>query len=127
MPATAEEYNVKDRSNPGQSIRGGTDYLLWLEKQWMSRVVDMDEQLKFVMASYNVGLSHVYDACALTEKFGGDPTKWEEVRPNLLKLANKKYYSDPVVKFGYARGSEPVNYVDEILERYEKYAQLIPD
>ena len=127
MPATARELGVKNRSNPEQSLRGGTDYLLWLEEQWQPRVSDMDEQMKFVMASYNVGLGHVYDACALAEKYGANPKIWDEVKPYMLKLANRKYFNDPVVKLGYARGSEPVNYVDEILLRFERYKQLIPE
>jgi membrane-bound lytic murein transglycosylase F len=127
MPVTAREQGVKDRTNPEQNLRGGTNYLLWIEKQWQSRVEEPNEQLKFVLASYNVGIGHVYDACALTEKYKGDPTKWEDVRVNLLKLSSHKYYSDPVVKVGYARGSEPVNYVDEILLRYDRYKQLIPE
>ena len=44
----------------------------------------------------------------------------------LLKLSNSKYFKDPVVKLGYARGSEPVNYVHQILERYDRYKQLVP-
>ena len=127
MPATAKEQGVADRASPAQSLKGGTDYILWLEKQWQSKVEDNNEQLKFVMASYNVGLGHVYDACSLTEKSGGDPKLWADVRLSLLKLANRKYYTDPVVKLGYARGSEPVDYVDEILERHDRYKQLIPD
>lgn len=126
MPATAKSQGVTNRANPEQSLRGGTDYLLWLEKQWQPRVEDMNEKLKFVMASYNVGLGHVYDACALAEKSGANPLVWDEVKPYMLRLANRKYYTDPVVKLGYARGSEPVNYVDEILLRFERYKQLIP-
>ena len=68
MPATAKEQGVTNRSSPEQSLKGGTDYIIWLEKQWQPRVENPDEQLKFIMASYNVGLGHVYDACALTEK-----------------------------------------------------------
>ena len=127
MPATAKEYGVTDRSNPAQSLKGGTDYLIWLEKYWRKSIPDPDELGKFVMSSYNVGLGHVIDARALTRKFGGDDEKWVDVRVNLLKLSNKQYYQDPVVKLGYARGSEPVNYVDEILDRYERYKQLVPD
>ena len=126
MPATAREQGVKDRTSPEQNLAGGTKYLLWLEAQWNPRVENPKEQLKFVMASYNVGLGHVYDACALTTKAGGDPKLWADVRLSLLKLSNRKYYTDPVVKLGYARGSEPVNYVDQILERHERYKQLIP-
>lgn len=127
MPITARDHNVRNRADPQQSLRGGTEYLQWIDRQWKSRVEDNNERLKFVMASYNVGLGHVYDACALTEKFGANPQVWEDVKPNLIKLASRKYFSDPVVKLGYARGSEPVNYVDEILVRYDRYKQLIPD
>ena len=127
MPATAKEYGVTDRSNPAQSLKGGTDYLIWLEKYWQPSISDPEELDNFVMASYNVGMGHVIDARALTEKLGGDKDKWEDVQDSMLKLSKKEYYSDPVVKLGYARGSEPVKYVSEILERYERYKQLVPD
>jgi peptidoglycan lytic transglycosylase F len=127
MPATAKEYGVTDRNNPAQSLKGGADYLIWLEKRWRDRVKDPDEKVKFIMASYNVGLGHVYDASALAKKNGGDPELWDDVRLSLLQLSSRKYYSDPVVKLGYARGSEPVNYVDDIMNRFERYKQLIKE
>lgn len=125
MPATAAEHNVRDRTDPAQSLKGGTDYILWLENYWQPMIDDSDELTKFVMASYNVGLGHVIDARALTRKFEGDDQKWEDVSENLLKLSKSKYFKDPVVKLGYARGSEPVNYVTEILERFERYKDLV--
>jgi membrane-bound lytic murein transglycosylase F len=125
MPATAKEYGVTNRTDPAQSLKGGTDYLIWLEKYWQPIISDPNELTKFIMASYNVGLGHVIDARALTDKFGGNNQSWEDVSINLLKLSNRQYYLDPVVKLGYARGSEPVNYVKEILERYERYKQLV--
>jgi membrane-bound lytic murein transglycosylase F len=36
-------------------------------------------------------------------------------------------YSDPVVKYGFARGTEPVAYVDLILDRYEHYKAFVVD
>ena len=89
-------------------------------------IEDPEELAKFVMASYNVGLGHVVDARALTRKFNGDDQIWSDVSENLLKLSKSKYFKDPVVKLGYARGSEPVNYVSQILERYERYKDLVP-
>ena len=50
MPATAKEQGVTNRSSPEQSLKGGTDYIIWLEKQWQPRVENPDEQLKFIMA-----------------------------------------------------------------------------
>ncbi|MEN8249894.1 MAG: transporter substrate-binding domain-containing protein [Bacteroidota bacterium] len=127
MPASAKRFGVNDRTNPEQNLRGGTEYLMWLENLWQQRVESPDERLKFIMASYNVGIGHVYDACALTEKNGGNPARWNDVKAYLINLAHRQYYSDPVVKLGYARGSEPVNYVDNILELFERYKQLIPE
>jgi len=37
----------------------------------------------------------------------------------------KQYSSDPVVKFGFCRGLEPVNYVSQILERFDHYKQFV--
>ena len=74
----------------------------------------------------NVGIGHMQDAIRLTKKYGGDPTKWEgNVEKYLLLKSQKKYYNDPVVKYGYCRGEEPVNYVREILERYQQYVLLL--
>ena len=49
-----------------------------------------------------------------------------EVSQNyLLKKSDPKYYKDPVVTSGYCRGTEPVNYVKQIMERYKQYQQII--
>jgi membrane-bound lytic murein transglycosylase F len=85
-------------------------------------VPDPEERLKFVLASYNVGLSHVIDAQKLTRKYGKDPTIWEDnVEYYLSQKSNPKYYQDPVVVVGYCRCDGPINYVREVLERYEEY------
>lgn len=77
------------------------------------------------MGSYNAGQGHVLDAVRLTKKYGGDTEIWEgNVAKYLEAKSDKKYYNDPVVKFGYCRGSEPVNYVVKILNRYDQYKML---
>ncbi|MFW5768280.1 MAG: transglycosylase SLT domain-containing protein, partial [Bacteroidota bacterium] len=123
MPATAKELGYNDVSDPRTSIEAGVKYLKKLENSWQE--IPDDERKKFIMASYNVGLSHVADARRLTEKYGGNPNVWHgEVDEYLLKLASKKYYDEEVVKYGYCRGSEPYNYVREINERYEHYKKF---
>lgn len=126
MPATAREVGVKDPTNPEQNIRGGTKYLAGLSKRW-NAVPDSIQRIKFTMASYNCGYNHVLDAKRLAKKYGKDENVWDNnVDEFILKLANKKYYNDELVKFGYARGSEPYNYVKEIFVRYELYKEVIP-
>jgi membrane-bound lytic murein transglycosylase F len=43
------------------------------------------------------------------------------VAPYVLKLATPKYYNDPIVKYGYMRGSETVDYVAKIRQRHQGY------
>ncbi len=51
---------------------------------------------------------------------------WEDVSYWLLQKSKKKYYRDPVVRYGYARGMEPVLYVSRILDRFEHYKEFVP-
>jgi membrane-bound lytic murein transglycosylase F len=78
-----------------------------------------------VLASYNTGAGHVQDAQRLAEKYGGNPQSWEDVSYWLLQKSTQEYSTDPVVKFGFCRGLEPVNYVSHILERYDRYKQFL--
>ena len=125
MPATAKQFGVRAITDPAQNVAGGVKYLQWLEKQWASRIADSTERLKFVLASYNAGLGHVVDAQRLADKHGDDPEKWEEVAYWLLQLAKQEYHADPVVRYGYCRGYEPVTYVALILERFDHYRQFV--
>ena len=125
MPRTAKELGYSSVSDPETSIEAGVKYLDKLENNYWQKIPDKKERQKFVMASYNVGAGHVADARRLTKKYGGDPNKWHgEVDEYLLKLANKKFYTNEVVKYGYCRGSEPYEYVKEIFERFEHYKKF---
>ncbi len=127
MPATAEEFGARDRTNPHQSLKAGVRYLKYLDKLWGKYINDKNERLKFVLSSYNAGLSHIIDARNLAKKYGKNPAKWEEVEMFLKQKSNPKYYRDPVVVAGYCKCEEPVNYVRDILTRYEEYKILIAE
>ena len=58
---------------------------------------------------------------ALAQKNGRDPRRWADVEPYVLKLSQPEYYNDPVVKHGYMRGSETVDYVQKIHQRWKGY------
>ena len=126
MPNTAAVYGIDSLSSPEDQIRAGIDYLSYLDRQLAKRVGDSEERLKFVLAAYNVGIAHVYDAQALAAKYGKDPEVWEDnVDYYILNKSNPKYYKDEVVKYGYARGEEPYNYVYQIFDRYAHYVSMI--
>ena len=121
MPETAKQFGATNPDDPRQSIRAGVNYLKYLDTYWAKTVSDENERLKFVLASYNVGLSHVIDARELTGKHEKDPTLWSDVEYFLLQKSDPAFYRDPVVVAGYCKCEEPVNYVKNVLERYEEY------
>ncbi len=125
MPQTARQFGAKKRTDPEQNLTAGAKYLAWLFELW-AEIPDSLERIKFVLASYNAGQGHVQDAQRLAEKYGKDPHRWDgHVAEFMLKKSQEKYFNDEVVRFGYCRGEEPVNYVTEILDRYRHYQKLI--
>jgi membrane-bound lytic murein transglycosylase F len=127
MPPTAREFGVTDVYDPEDNVGGAVRFLQWLTNYWEDKIPDPDERRKFILASYNTGHGHVEDARRLTEKHGGDTTVWDEVAYWLLQKSKKSVYNDPVVKYGFARGLEPVTYVSLILDRYDHYRQFVRD
>jgi membrane-bound lytic murein transglycosylase F len=125
MPATALEFGAVDRTNPYQSLRAGARYLKYLDRLWSKYVRDQPERIKFVLASYNAGLSHILDARNLAKKYNRDPNKWEDVESFLRQKSNPKFYRDPVAVAGYCKCEEPINYVKDILARFEEYKLVI--
>jgi membrane-bound lytic murein transglycosylase F len=121
MPETAKRFGATNPDDPEQSMRAGVNYLKHLDRYWQKEVTNQQERLKFVLASYNAGLSHIIDARKLAVKYENDPTVWSEVEVFLLKKSDPQYFKDPLVMAGYCKCEEPVNYVKEILARYEEY------
>ena len=125
MPGTAEFLNVDADAGVREHIAGGVRYLQWLDQRLSNEIEDEEERVNFVLASYNVGLGHVLDARRLATKYGKDPDIWKDnVDYFVLNKSNPKYYLDPVVRHGYARGNEPYRYVTEIMERYRHYRNV---
>jgi membrane-bound lytic murein transglycosylase F len=127
MPNTAQFYNVTDMNEPGENIRGGIEYLTWLDGIFSAIIIDDNERIKFILAAYNVGIGHVMDARKLAMKYDHNPSVWNEnVDKFLLKKSSPKYYNDPVVRWGYCRGEESTHFVSIVLERYGHYVNVLP-
>lgn len=125
MPVTLERFGVEDPHDPIESLTGGVRYLRYLDKFWMERVPETNERIKFVLASYNIGHGHVEDAWRLAMKFGRNTQSWEAVSEFLELKSDPKYYKDPVVKSGFAKGHLAVNYVKDVLSIFDSYKALV--
>ena len=114
--STAEQVGVANRLDPAQSIDGGARYLKSV-KQRLQEEIEEPDRTWMALAAYNIGLGHLYDAQKIAEMRGGDPYAWADVREALPLLQKREWYSQ--VRYGYARGGEPVIYVRNIRRYYE--------
>lgn len=127
MPLTGRRLGIDITASPENNIKAGAKYITLLQSIFEPKIADEQERLRFILAAYNAGPGHVLDAMKLAEKNGKDPQKWDDnVSVWLLKKSNPLYYKDNVVRNGYFRGVESVNFVSEVLDRYEHYKNIIP-
>jgi membrane-bound lytic murein transglycosylase F len=127
MPRTAMTLGVTSDSlsDPETSIKIGVEVLRRFGRGFKN-VSDSVELIRFTLASYNAGMGHVQDAQRLAEKYGKNPVVWEDNTAEFILLKREpEYYNDPVVKYGYLRGTETFNYVKEILGRVDYYKRQL--
>ena len=108
---SATETNVTNPTDPRQSIFGGARYFRQVYEKIPTHVPEPDRTW-FALAAYNIGYGHLEDARVLTQKAGRDPDSWQDVREFLPLLEQEHWYSQ--TENGYARGWEPVRYVDNV-------------
>ena len=108
---TAEAMGIKDRNDPQQSIFAGAHYLAQVREMIPDRIPEPDRTW-LTIAAYNVGFGHLEDARIITQALGKDPDSWVAVRERLPLLAQGRWYTR--ARRGYARGWEPVQFVDRI-------------
>ena len=123
MPHTASSFGL-DRStkfDPEMNIEAGVQYIKSLNLSFR-QIENKEERIKFILAAYNSGPSHILDAMALAKKYGKNPHIWfNHVEYFLLKKSEPEFYNDPVAKYGYFRGKETVKYVHNTLNTFERY------
>jgi membrane-bound lytic murein transglycosylase F len=114
--ATASDLGVDRRTDPVQSIRGGALYLKQMLGKIPQRISEPDHSW-LALAAYNIGFGHLEDARIITQRQGGDPDSWKDVKQYLPLLRKHKWHSQ--TKHGYARGNEAVRYVENIRSYYD--------
>lgn len=124
MPETGPKYKVYPSSPPEVQIEGGMRLLVSNYNLW-SDIPDHEERLKFTLASYNAGASHVKDAQRLAEKYDLDPKRWDDnVEVMMKNLSKREFYRDPVVQSGATRGAHTAKYVKSVYNRFLSYKSM---
>ena len=113
---TAKEVGITNRLDAEESIRGGAAYLRDMINR-LPESIPESQRMWFALASYNIGYAHVEDARKLAESMELNPNAWRDLKKVLPLLQKRKYYQK--TRYGYARGSEAVHYVDSIRRYYD--------
>ena len=113
---TAGDLKIKNRLDPKSSIHGGARYFRKTLDRVDKNIPDPDRTW-MAMAAYNVGYYHLQDARLLAKKLGRDPNRWIDIKETLPLLAKRKWYKQ--TRYGFARGWEPVQYVENIRSYYD--------
>ncbi|MBU0972465.1 MAG: membrane-bound lytic murein transglycosylase MltF [Proteobacteria bacterium] len=114
--ATAREMGISNRINPSQSIKAGIKYLNRMHQRF-GYIEDDYQRMLFSLASYNIGYGHVMDALKIAEEKGLDLASWQTLKTTLPLLSKSRYFE--TTKHGYARGWEPIQYVERILTYFD--------
>jgi membrane-bound lytic murein transglycosylase F len=110
-PSTAEAMGIKDRADARQNIFAGARYFADVRVKIPERIREPDRTW-LALAAYNVGYGHLEDARVIAQTRGLNPDSWADVRQELPLLAQERWYTQ--AKRGYARGWEPVQFVDRV-------------
>lgn len=127
MPRTAVSLGLSKNEMfvPEKNVWAGAKYLNDMIKRFSSVEKD-DERMKIALASYNAGIGHILDARALAEKYDADKNVWNGNVEKYLSLKRvERYYDDPVCQFGYFRGDETINYVNNVMSRWAVYKEKV--
>jgi membrane-bound lytic murein transglycosylase F len=123
LPRTAEQLGFEDElaHDPEAGIHAGIRYLAWVRDRFDDELPVRD-RMWFTLAAYNAGFGHVNDARRIAAEEGLNPNRWFGNVERAMMLLSRPQYAQNA-RFGYCRCAEPVNYVREILNRYNAYLE----
>ena len=123
-PITASHLGIDNIYDPEQNLKAGTTMLKRLEKIYHNDGIDSLNLLKFTLAAYNAGEGRIEDVRRYAAYKGVNNYDWDSIAVVIDEMVNLKK-GDTIAKLGPFKGIETINYVDEVILRYENYKQYI--
>ena len=128
MPIVGKQFNVskEDIAEPETNIRLAVMLLEELEAMLkMPASTPQSDRISIILASYNGGIGHVFDARRLARNNGENPNSWEVVARYLRAKADPAVYESELVRNGRFTGSKQTEaYVKNVMNRYDYYRKM---
>ncbi len=126
MPETAAKFGCDSTDLIAGNIHAAAQLLKEVDRALRKRVPNQEERMKFVLASYNAGLGHVFDAMVIAKHLNMPDTIWfGQVENALLMKSQREYYTLPGTKSGYCRCQETYHFVDRVLSFYDHFKKKV--
>lgn len=123
--ATAKQFGIDNIFDPEQNIKAGTLFIKRLQSLYNTPEIDSVNRIKFTLAAYNAGEGRVEDIRLLAAHKGVNYNDWESLRTVISEMRNRESIPEGVIKLGSFRGGETLNFVTEVISRYEDYKVLV--
>ncbi len=86
--------------------------------------ITLRDKYSLILASYNGGIGHVFDAQRIARRQGGDPHVWSNVVSPLLQLRDSAVYNSELVRFGsFHTAGHTVAYVRDVMRKFDEYSE----
>lgn len=121
----ADKFGIDNIYEPESNIKAGIMHLARLQRMYKKMGADSTDLIKITLASYNCGEGRIADCMALAKELNLDPLKWESIAQVIPLLREKEYYSRECIKLGRFSGKETLRFVEDIMQRYNEYCNII--
>ncbi len=126
MPNTASHYGAEDLLDPELNIETGTEHLKRLQKLY--RDIAPEERIKFTLAAYNAGEGRIADCRNYARLMNADAGKWEDIVKIIPHMSDADSVENcDTIRHGIFKGTETINYVDNVMSLYDKFRQICPE
>ncbi|MDD2418997.1 MAG: hypothetical protein EOM16_06905 [Bacteroidia bacterium] len=125
LPSTAKAYDIDNLYDPEQNIKAGTLFLRRLVNLYNKEEIDSLNKIKLVLAAYNAGEGRVADIQRVAEYKQINQYHWDSLKTVIPLMNHKGEIPMDLLKHGSFKGIETLNFVDEILGRYDNYKALV--
>ncbi len=123
--ATAKQFNIEDMYDPEQNIKAGTLMIKRLMGLYNNDGIDSLNRVKFVLAAYNAGEGRVEDIRRFALHMGVNHNDWDSTKVVIGQMRKGEKIPEGLLKLGSFKGTETIRFVDDIINRFENYKDLV--
>lgn len=124
-PSTAKRYKIEDIFNPTSNIKAGALHLRYLQSLYNKKGIDSLNSIKFTLAAYNAGEGRINSCIRFATALDKNYQIWDTVTTVIPLMRQIDAPTSDSLNVKRFNGKETINYVNNILKRYEEYKEVV--